>query len=103
MNTVLPIMIILLLGGLSALVLHRLKWPFLLRSAAAALLATALWGCGVYLLLWLTAPSELGPPLPGALFMTFLVALAPTLLVGWLIQSRRPAQSLVDSSPQETR
>ncbi len=100
MHTVLPIMIIIALGALAAVVLRRLRTPFLVRSAAAALLATAVWVCGTGLLMWITAPNELlGPPLPAPVFKAFLTTLAPALLVGWLIRSkqadaRRDATSL---------
>jgi len=51
MHTIVPIMIILLLGGVCAAGLRRLRRPFLVRAGAAALLATVVWLCAVWLLL----------------------------------------------------
>lgn len=88
MNAILPIAIIILLGAFSGLALSRLKWPFLARGGAAALMATVAWCCGCYLFLGLFAPNELGLPLPKPIAMTFLTALGPALLVSWFVQAR---------------
>ena len=83
MNIILPIIIVFALGGLFGGVLHRLRWPLLVRSCAAALLATLVWGCGVCLLLWLVAPNEpIGHLLPDKIALTFLTALPAAMLAG---------------------
>jgi hypothetical protein len=85
MNTFLPLAIIVGLGALAGLVCHRRSARFWAASLVAAGIAAILWGLGVYLLLWLTAPNELGPPLLGPVLFTFLTALVPAALVGWLM------------------
>jgi hypothetical protein len=83
-NTLLPVTIIIGLGGLCALIAFRVTQHILIQSVAAALLATAIWVGGTVLLLWATAPNELGPPLPGPIFLTYLTALGPAVLTAWL-------------------
>jgi len=76
MNTILPLAIIAALGFFSSLLTQRWavhKWSGIFIAAA---IATVLWGAGCYTLFWLTAPNELGPPLPGPIFLTYLLALA---------------------------
>ena len=88
MNTVLPTMIIIVLGSFLGLAQHRLRWLLLFRSGAAALLATLVWVCGTYLLMWINAPDELGPPLAEPILVTFFVALVPALIVDRLIRQK---------------
>lgn len=86
MNVILPIIIIIALGGLSSVVLHRLKWPLLLQSGVAALLATAVWGGGTCMFLWMTSPNEAGPSLLGPVIMTFLLTLLSVAAVEGLLR-----------------
>jgi len=88
MNTVVPIVIIIALGAFSGFVLRRFRWPFLIRAGMAALLACAIWSGGIYVMLALTAPSELGFPLPRPILMTFLTALVPALIVCGIIRTK---------------
>ena len=99
--TVLPVGTLLCLEALSGLALHRLQWPFLVRSGVAALLAVAVWGAGMYLVLYKDAdPSEMGgPPLLGPVITILLTALAPAVMVSWLMHAR--ARNRVASKPAE--
>ena len=88
MNTVLPIVIILILGCCSSLLIQRRlssKWKSALVGAG---IATLVWGGGVYLLLWLTAPNELGPPLFAPVLFTFLTALASSAVVMSIVAAK---------------
>jgi hypothetical protein len=89
MSTVLPLTIIVALGALAGLFCHRKSSRFWAASSVAAAIATGLWVLGVYLVLWLSAPNELGPPLLGPILLTFVMALVPAALVGWLVRVNR--------------
>ena len=89
MNTVLPISIILGLGGLAGLILHRRGRSPWITSVIAAVIATLAWVGGVYLLFWVTvAPNEIGPPLLEPVLLTFGTAFVPALLVGYAMRLR---------------
>ncbi len=82
-QTVIPISIIVGLSALAGLACHPVWSRFWLASIVAALTASAFWGAGVYLLLWLNAPNELGRPLPGPILLTLLITfLSASLTVG---------------------
>ena len=99
MNTVLPISIVFLLGGVSGLVCHRVWKNFLRATMVAALSATVVWGAGVYVLLWTTAPNELGPPLPGPVLLTFVITSVPAALI--VVALRHGAPTAQDPSSTE--
>jgi hypothetical protein len=70
MNTVMPVLIILALGGCSTAFLQRWisnKWIVILSGAVVGAL---LWILGVYIMLLLTAPNELGPPVFSSILYT---------------------------------
>ena len=75
MNTIFPIFLILTLGCCSSLIMHRLRLNKWICAFAGAAIATILWGAGVHVLLLLTAPNELGPPLFVPMLLTYLTAL----------------------------
>jgi len=79
-----PILIIVCLGALSGAVSHRLSSKLWIAVPAATALATLLWGVGVYLLLLLTAPNELGPPLLVPVLLTYCTAFVPALAAALL-------------------
>lgn len=83
MNTVLPIGTIIRLGALCAAGLNRFRWPLALRAGAAALAATLVWVAATCLMMWATAPNELGVLLSRPVLLTYLTALAPAVLVAW--------------------
>ena len=89
MNTVFPIMIIVTLGAAAGAVFHHRSSHFWLASLRAGLAAGIVWVAGVYLLLWLTAPNELVPPLPTLLLETYMTAFLPAILVGWAMRLQR--------------
>jgi hypothetical protein len=90
MNTLFPVMLVLLLGGMCGFFLRRLKWPFVLRSCAAALLATVVWCCGSYAYLLALDPREAaGPPIPKLVLLVFLIALLPAL---WAARAEPPGR-----------
>ena len=88
MSTVLPILIIVALGGCSGLLVQ--KWTSNKWSSAfgGAGIATALWAGGVYMMLWITAPNELGPPLFEPVLLTFLTALASATVAVWVFHKK---------------
>ncbi len=88
MNTVFPILIILILGGCSSLLIQRWISNMWLGIVAAAGIATLLWVGAVYVLLWLTAPGELGPPLFAPVLYAFLTALTSAAPVMWMIAKK---------------
>lgn len=89
MQTVAPVLMIVGLGGVAGLVGHR-RWPYFWRvTTVAALVATVAWVIGVYLLLVLTAPGELGPPLLEPIVMTFVTAYIGALAAGLALRATR--------------
>ncbi len=97
MNAVLPITIILVLGCCSSLLTHRRVPSPWLSALVGAGIATLVWGGGVYVLLWVTASEELGPPLPAPLLLTFLTALASSIAaMGIVAAKERRANSSTD-------
>jgi hypothetical protein len=90
MNTVVPVLIVVILGAVVGMVIQRFSSSLWIGASVAAALATLLWIAGVYVFLRLTAPNELGPVLPRALLIVFAVAFFPALAVGWL--ARRAAR-----------
>ena len=87
MKTIFPIMMILGLGAGAGLMVHCTGRRLWIMSLLAASIATVAWGGCIYLLFWLTAPSEMGPSLLLPILLTFLTALVPALLVGY---AKRP-------------
>jgi hypothetical protein len=83
MNTVVPVMIVVVLGGLAGAALHRVRTHLLVVTVLATVLAAVVWVAGVYLLLWLTAPNELGPPMVRPILMTLAAAFPGALLGVW--------------------
>ncbi len=97
-----PITIVVLLGGVSGLALSRLKWPLLVRTLAAAVLAALTWGAGTYLFMWIAAPNELGLPLLKPVLLTCLIAIPSALLAGWAAaRARENAMTQGDAQGEE--
>lgn len=84
MNAIIPLMIVLVLGGISGYLLHRRTPHWWRASLIAAAIATVVWLLGIYLFLWIAAPSELGPPLLGIVAQTYVLALVPAYFSGFL-------------------
>ena len=82
----LPILIIIALGALCGAISHRLASRLWTAVPIATGVATLLWVAGVYLLLFLTAPNELCPPLPLPFLLTFATAFVPALTAALLRQ-----------------
>ena len=89
LKMVLPISIILVLGGCCGLLVRRWiskKW---ISALCGAGIATVLWVSGVYMMFGLTDPDEdSGPLLFTAILLTFLTALASAAATLWFIAKR---------------
>ena len=88
MSTVLPILIIVALGGCAGLLVQKWTSNRWISAFGGAGIATALWTGGVYLLLWVSAPNELGPPLFEPILSTFLTALASATVAVWVFPKK---------------
>ena len=84
MPMIVPIGMIVILGGCGSLVLRRWIGNPWRRAVAGAAGATACWVGGCYLLFLFTGPDELGMPLVAPVIQTFLTALIPALAVVWV-------------------
>jgi hypothetical protein len=80
MSVILPILIVVSPGAIATLICHRMGFNHLLAAPLGAFTATVLWAAGVYALLFLTAPNELGAPLLGPVLSTFITALIGSIL-----------------------
>jgi zinc transporter ZupT len=89
MNTLLPILIVAALAVATSVFFHRMTRHYWRATVLAAATASAAWVAGVYLLLVLTAPNELGPPLLLPILQTFGTAMVATVLVDALLPGRR--------------
>ena len=89
MHTIFPVVVLVAIGAAAGAVFH-LRWPrFWLASLGAGLAASIIWVAGTFLLFWLAAPSELGPPLPEQLAKIFLTAFVTAIVVGWIVRRRK--------------
>ena len=88
--TVVPIGIILVLGGCCGLLVRRWisnKW---ISTLCGAGIATVLWVSGVYLMFGFTAPDEdAGPLLFTPILLAFLTALASAAATLWIFAKKR--------------
>jgi hypothetical protein len=89
MNTVVPILILTGLAGLAGFVCHRSVPRFWLATLLATFVAGVVWASGVYVLLWLTAPNELGPPLLRPILLILGTSFLPAAVVG-AVMRRQP-------------
>ncbi len=81
--------IVFALGVGCGVFLHNLWRRFWAASGVAALAATGLWGGGCYLLLALTAPHELGPPLLIPVLLTVGTAFVGAAAGGGILRAIR--------------
>ena len=89
LKMILPIGIIVLLGGCCGLFVRRWISNNWISTLCGAGIATVLWVSGVYLMFWFTAPAEgTGLPLFTPILLTFLTALASAAATLWFTAKR---------------
>ena len=81
--------IVLVLGAMVGIPLHRISRHFWMTSAGAALVATMLWGAGCYLLFALSAPNEMGLPLVMPVLLTLGTAFIGAAAAGGMLHAIR--------------
>ncbi len=89
MNTVLPIFILLCIGVVGYFICYKFIHTNILLIVSSAVLTTILWIVGVYLLLLITAPNELGPPLLKQILQIYITALLPAFTLSFLYKLKR--------------
>jgi hypothetical protein len=98
MSAILPILLIFILGSCASLIVHRCVLNRCICVLAGAGIATVLWIGGVYILLWLVAPNELGPPLLTPVLLTFLTASAAAAVAMCLATRKQRLNNLAHRS-----
>lgn len=84
----LPIFICAGIGFAAGMVCHRIWQPFWVATFRATLAATVIWTVGVYVLLAVTAPNELGPPVPVAILQIALLTFVSAAGAGAVMKFR---------------
>lgn len=84
MNAILPILIVSALGVAATVICYCNGFRYWRAVLLGAIAATVLWTGCAYVLLWLTAPNELGPLLVGPIGKAFATAFAAGTLAIWI-------------------
>lgn len=89
LSLIVPVVTLLGLSALAGYVCHRFSKGFWRATFAAAGIATILWCGAVHILFLAFAPNELGPPLPGPVFLIFLLATLSAFTMGVFFRKKR--------------
>jgi len=87
-------LIILVLGMVAGGVIHLFLRRFWVAVGIATVASAAVWVGGCYLLFFLMAPSELGPPALVSILLTLVTAFAGALIAGGVVRGVREVWGL---------